>query len=77
MNGSGDQADAKYPYDLFVSFAEDNRPWVEGTLLDALKEAGVRYSSEATTFRPGAYKVDEFAKGVEQAGRTLLVLSPA
>ena len=32
----------KYAYDLFVSYADVDRAWVEGYLLDALTEAGVR-----------------------------------
>jgi hypothetical protein len=34
------------PYDLFVSYAQADRAWVEGYLLDALQAAGVAYHSE-------------------------------
>ena len=34
-------------YDLFISYADADRAWVEGYLLDALTQAGVRCNSEA------------------------------
>jgi hypothetical protein len=68
---------AKRPkYDLFVSYAEADHAWVEGYLLDALKQAGVRSHSEAA-FALGAPLLTEFENAVEQSKRTLLVLSPA
>jgi len=33
-------------YDIFVSYAEADRAWVQGYLLDALEAAGVRVHSE-------------------------------
>jgi len=63
-------------YDLFISYADADRPWVEGYLLDALTQAGVRYLSE-TAFRLGAPRIQEFQRAVQQSQRTLLVLSPA
>ena len=32
-------AQAEHEYDLFISYAAADRPWVEGYLLDALTEA--------------------------------------
>jgi hypothetical protein len=63
-------------YDLFVSFAEADRAWVEGYLLDALAAAGVRYHSEAA-FALGVPRLIEFERAIQQSQRTLLVLSPA
>lgn len=63
-------------YDLFISYADADRPWVEGYLLDALTQAGVRYLSE-TAFRLGSPRIQEFQRAVQQSQRTLLVLSPA
>jgi len=37
----------KYAHDLFISYADADRAWVEGYLLDALTQAGVRCHSEA------------------------------
>ena len=63
-------------YDLFISYAEADRPWVEGYLLDALTEAGTRYTSEAA-FALGAPRLTEFERAVQHSQRTLLVVSPA
>lgn len=63
-------------YDVFVSYAEADRAWVEGYLLDALTVAGVRVHSEAA-FALGAPLLGEFEHAVQNSERTLLVLSPA
>jgi hypothetical protein len=63
-------------YDLFVSFAEADRGWVESYLLDALTTAGLRCHSEAA-FVLGAPLLSEFERAVRQSARTLLILSPA
>ena len=63
-------------YDLFVSYAEADRWWVEGYLLDALAAANLRVQRE-TTFQLGAPRLAEFARAVAESERTLLILSPA
>src|SRR5690349_7802973 len=63
-------------YDLFISYAEADRAWVEGYLLDALQHAGMRYQSEAT-FTLGVPRILEFERAVRESTRTLLILSPA
>lgn len=63
-------------YDLFISYADANRAWVEGYLLDALEQAGVSYHSEAT-FELGKVRILEFERAIAQSRRTLLVISPA
>lgn len=63
-------------YDLFISYAEDDRAWVEGYLVDALAEAGVRTCSEAA-FALGEPRALAFEHAVRASRRTLLVLSPA
>ena len=63
-------------YDLFVSYARADREWVEGYLLDALKQAGTRcFSEEAFTL--GVPRLTEFERAIQQSRRTLLILSPA
>src|SRR5262249_1016393 len=64
------------PYDLFVSYAAADRDWVEGYLLNALTQAGVRCHSEAT-FRLGVPRLEEFERAVHQSTRVLLVFSSA
>ena len=62
--------------DVFVSYAEADRAWVEGYLLDALRQAGVRWLTQGG-FRLGAYWTDEFERAVSSSDRVLLVLSGA
>src|SRR5262245_11777256 len=62
--------------DLFVAYAEADRAWVEGYLLDALKLAGVRYLTP-TEFDLGVPTVMQFEAFITRCERTLLVLSPA
>lgn len=68
--------DAEGRYDVFVSYAEADRAWVEGYLLDALRTTGARVHSESA-FALGAPLLGEFERAVRQSDRTLLVLSPA
>src|SRR5262245_53177858 len=63
-------------YDLFISYAEGDRAWVVGYLLDALERAGVRYHSE-DAFTLGVPRLLEFERAVQSSQRTLLILSPA
>jgi len=63
-------------YDLFISYTEADRAWVEGYLLDGLEQAGTRVHSEAA-FALGVPRLLEFERAIRQSRRTLLVLSPA
>lgn len=63
-------------YELFISYAEADRAWVEGYLLDALSEAGINYLSEAA-FALGAPRIAEFERAIQQSDRALLILSRA
>lgn len=67
---------ATHEYDLFVSYAPDDRGWVNGYLLDALRSAQIKVISEAD-FELGAPRLAEFERAVQQSARTLLVLTPA
>jgi hypothetical protein len=67
---------AEYKYDVFVSYTEADRTWVEGYLRDALTQAGVRCHLEAA-FTLGVPSLLEFERAIQQSQRTLLVLSPA
>lgn len=62
--------------DLFISYADADRAWVEGYLINALKQAGVRYHTEAA-FALGTVRVLEFERAIQRSQSTLLVLSPA
>ena len=63
-------------YDLFISYAEADRSWAEGYLLDAITQAGIRCTSEAA-LHLGQPRLHEFEHAVKESKRVLLVLSPA
>jgi WD40 repeat protein len=73
---------ADYRYDVFVSFADGDRGWVEGYLLPtlALPQGRVitsQRTSRSESFQPGAAIVNEFERAVTGSRYTLLVLSRA
>ena len=63
-------------YDLFVSYADADREWVEGFLLDALGAAGSRILTPKD-FPLGSRWTEQFERAVEQSARVLLVVSSA
>ncbi len=63
-------------HDLFISYAEADRAWVDGFLIDALEQAGVKHHSE-DAFALGVPRLVEFERAIKQSTRTLLILSPA
>ena len=67
---------AEKPFDAFISHAEEDRAWVEGYLLDALRQAGARCLVESA-FQLGAPRLVEFERAVARSRRTLLILTPA
>jgi hypothetical protein len=69
-----------YRYDVFISFAEGERHWVEGCLLPALglPEERVITSQEtkhSESFQLGAAVVNEFERAVTSSRYTRLVLA--
>ena len=71
-----------YSHDVFASFADDDRDWVEGYLLPALGLPPGRIitnqrTSSSESFRPGAVIVNEFERAVACSRFTVLVLSRA
>lgn len=64
----------EWTYDLFVSYVEADKNWVEGYLWDALDNARVRYFSESA-FTLGVPRILEFERAIRQSRTTLLVIS--
>src|SRR5262245_682905 len=71
-----DERPASPRYDVFISYAEADRAWVDGFLIDGLESAGVRCHREAA-FTLGVPRLAEFETAVRSSARILLVLSPA
>lgn len=64
----------EWTYDLFVSYVEADKNWVEGYLLDALDSAEIRYTLESA-FALGVPRIVEFERAIRQSRATLLVIS--
>ena len=71
-----DERPASFLYDVFISYADADRAWVDGFLIDGLERAGVRCHREAA-FTLGVPRLAEFENAVRSSARILLVLSPA
>jgi WD40 repeat protein len=71
-----EETPASFLYDVFISYAEADRAWVDGFLIDGLESAGVRCHREAA-FALGVPRLAEFERAVRSSARILLVLSPA
>src|SRR5262245_32491671 len=69
------EVQTKFKYDLFISYANADREWVEGYLLDSLSRSGVMYHTEAT-FELGVPRLTAFEDAIKGSKRTLLILSP-
>ncbi len=67
---------ADYTYDLFISYTEADRAWVQGYLLPGLGLPPERVIIPQD-FRLGAPVVTEFERAVTDSRYTVLVLSPA
>lgn len=63
-------------YDLFISYANDDANWVEGSLMPALG-LSEEWIITKESFRFGVDSVAEFERAVSESRYTLLVLSPA
>jgi hypothetical protein len=61
-------------YDVFISYAEADCAWVEGYLLETLRQADVQYINESA-FGLGVPRLLEFERAIKQSKRTLLVIS--
>lgn len=65
-----------FKYDLFISYAEDDRSWVYGFLLPELGLPSERVITKEK-FTPGAPLLQEFSRSVSESRFTVLVLTPA
>jgi tetratricopeptide (TPR) repeat protein len=68
---------AKYDYDVFISYSSEDKKWVRDELLTRIEGSGLRAFIDYRDYRPGAPRIEECQRGVEESRKTLLVLSPA
>jgi hypothetical protein len=64
-----------YKYDVYISHAEADRPWVEQNLIPRLNAAKLGYCVDFEHFEPGAVTLDEAEKKIAASRKILLVVS--
>ena len=68
-----------YRYDAYISYVdkEPDTTWVWETLMPRLEQAGLRVAVSGDVEAPGVARVVNIERGIEQAKRTVVVLSEA
>src|SRR5688500_11792935 len=69
-------APAGYPYDGFVTYADDNQDWVTKKLFPRLVQYGLLVASDQT-FLPGVPIIEHIHQAIAESRYVLAVLSPA
>lgn len=71
------QGPTEFEWDVFISYSSLDRKWVREQLLEELEKAGLRAFVDFRDFKPGAPSINEMERGIANARKTLLVLTPA
>lgn len=68
-----------FRYDVYISYVdqEPDTTWVWNTLVPRLENANLRIAISGDTEAPGVAKVVNIEQGIEQAKRTVIILSEA
>ncbi|SRR6266498_4762572 len=67
---------AVHEYDVFISYANQDKAFVENELLPKLKTRGLKPFIDFIDFKPGKPELDEIKRGIESSRKTLLLVSP-
>ncbi len=65
-----------YEFDLFISYASQDKAFVENELLPRLKTRGLKSFVDFIDFKPGKPELDEIKRGIKSSRKTLLLISP-
>ncbi|XP_054836345.1 toll-like receptor 2 [Eublepharis macularius] len=65
------------PYDAFISYSEDDAPWIKGTLLEKLETSGFKVCYHERDFKPGHPVLGNIFYCIENSHKVLFVLSPS
>lgn len=66
-----------FPYDVFVTFAEADGPWVRDQLYKRLSDNGLVVATADTAFLPGVPLIEGIQQAIAESRYVLAVLSPA
>ncbi len=67
----------EYPYDVFISYSQADRKWVNEWLLPRLEKADLRVAIDYRDFVVGMPKLENIERVVTLSHRTIVVLTPA
>ncbi len=73
------QVEPGFRYDAYISYVDEDpdATWVWQTLLPRLEEAGLKIAVSGDVEAPGVARVVNIERGIQQAKRTIIVLSEA
>jgi hypothetical protein len=79
QKGAVAKVDGGFRYDAYISYVdrEPDATWVWDTLVPRLEEEGLRIAVSGDVGQPGVARVVNTERGIAQARRTVIVLSPA
>ncbi len=69
--------EAAYRYDVFISYSQQDAPWVLDWLLPRLKEAGLIVAIDEESVRAGVPVLREIERLIDESRKIVAVLSPA
>jgi hypothetical protein len=78
LNKKEARDEAEFLFDVYISYVdqEPDSNWVWNTLVPRLKEANMRIAISNDMEEPGVARVVNIERGIKQARRTIVVLSP-
>ncbi|MDY6874679.1 MAG: TIR domain-containing protein [Chloroflexota bacterium] len=65
-----------YLYDVFISYSQADREWVNEWLLPRLEQAGLRAAVDYRDFTIGMPRIENIERAVESSRRTVVILTP-
>jgi hypothetical protein len=65
-----------YQYDVFISYSQGDREWVDKWLLPRLEQAGLRVTVDYRDFIVGMPRVENVERAIQNSRRTIVVLTP-
>ena len=66
----------EYEFDVFISYAREDKAWVHGELLTRIKQAGLKPYIDIHDFKPGPPTINEMERGIQTNRKTIMVLTP-
>lgn len=65
-----------YQYDVFISYGQGDREWVDKWLLPRLEQADLRVTVDYRDFTVGMPRIENVERAIQNSRRTIVVLTP-